>query len=72
MPLGIWQGMLADLDRVIEFKEVPVVTPKGEVLIPSISLRVEAGSNVLVTGPNGAGKSSIFRYSSGLDPALAP
>lgn len=47
---------------VIEFDRVPVVTPTGDVLLRSLSLKVEAGGNVLVTGPNGAGKSSIFRY----------
>lgn len=59
--LGTAEGQLLPCEDAIVFEDAVVVTPGNTTLVRDLSLRVPAGTNLLVTGPNGAGKSSLFR-----------
>jgi ATP-binding cassette subfamily D (ALD) protein 3 len=54
-------GRIEYEDRLIQFEDVPLVTPNGDVLVEKMNFTVRSGMNVLVAGPNGCGKSSLFR-----------
>lgn len=59
--LSLNKGEICYRDYVIQFDNVPLVTPNGDVLVPSLNIKVKSGMNVVVAGPNGCGKSSLFR-----------
>ena len=48
----------AEQDNII-IEAISVITPTGDVIVPSLSLKIEKGQCILITGPNGCGKSSL-------------
>ncbi|MBM5575110.1 ABC transporter ATP-binding protein/permease [Deefgea sp. CFH1-16] len=52
----------------IEWRQICVSKPNGQLLIDHLNLQLRAGDSVLIRGPSGAGKSSLLRTLAGLWP----
>ena len=48
-------------DNFISFKNVPIISPTGDILIENMSITIYQGMHTVIRGPNGCGKSSLFR-----------
>jgi len=56
----VGEGEVIIEDHVISFTNVPIITPNGGILIPSMNFKIVSGENVLVCGPNGCGFNFFF------------
>ncbi len=56
-----YKGGKISEDEFIEFSNVPIITPNGELLMKEINFKILPGQHTFISGANGCGKSSLFR-----------
>jgi ABC-type uncharacterized transport system fused permease/ATPase subunit len=71
------EGQIVASEEEIAFENACVVTPANATLVRDLTLRVPAGTNLLVTGPNGSGAqwrrfAACHRPALGLDLQIIP
>ena len=45
-----------EIGKRLEFENVPIVTPNGDVLIKSLNMELKKDMHLIICGPNGCGK----------------
>jgi ABC-type Mn2+/Zn2+ transport system ATPase subunit len=55
------RGEVRESGDTVAMEGVPLCTPNGDVLVPSLTFAVHPGQNVLIAGPNGSGKTAAGR-----------
>ncbi|MGQ0287304.1 ABC transporter ATP-binding protein/permease [Pasteurellaceae bacterium 22721_9_1] len=60
------QLSLQSHQSAVQFKQVSICKPTGELLIRNLNLNLPQGSSLLIKGPSGSGKTTLLRTAAGL------